>query len=111
MVTGVGDEGTDVPMLVIDQQRTVGGRRVFTLDSELPTSVFCPISEEVVDDEEQEKDSGNEMDLVPERQMYDSKTGIEIPREKELEGRKTELKELMFLEVRLSGRSSSVEGG
>ena len=67
MVTGVGDVGTDVPMLVIDQQPTVGGRRVFTLDSELPTSVFCPISEEVVDDEEQEKDSGNEMDLVPER--------------------------------------------
>ena len=108
MVTGVGDEGTDVPMLVIDQRPTVGGRRVCTLDSELPTSVFCPISEEVVDDEEQEKDSGNEMDLVPERQVYDSKTGIDIPRDKELDCRNAELKESMNHHVFDEIRSEAV---
>ena len=46
MGTGVGDVDTDVPMLVIDQQLTVEGRREFTdgsdLDSKLPTHVLCP---------------------------------------------------------------------
>ena len=50
MGTGVGDVDTDVPMLVIDQQPTLGGRCVFTegsgLDSELPTYALCFISEE-----------------------------------------------------------------
>ena len=59
MRTGVGDVGTDVP-----------------------TNVLCPISEEVEDHEGQEEDSKNEMHLVPERWVYDSKTGIEISRER-----------------------------
>ena len=79
----MGDVDTDVP-----QQPTVGGWRVFTdgsgLDSELPTCVLCPISEEV---EDYEEDSENVMNLVPERRENDSKTGTEIPREKVLEGR------------------------
>ena len=57
MWTGAGDVDMDVPMLVIDQQPTVGGRRVFKdgsgLDSELPTYARCPISEDVEEYEEQ----------------------------------------------------------
>ena len=34
------------------------------------------------------EDSGNEMKLVPERRVCAAKTGTEISREKELEGRK-----------------------
>ena len=52
------------------------------LDSELPTYVLCPTSEEVEEYEKQEEDSGNEMNLVRERRVYDSKTGIEIFRER-----------------------------
>ena len=61
------------------------------LDGELPTNVLCPISEEVEDYEDQEEDPGNEMNVVPERQVYDSKIGIEIASEKVLEGRKAEM--------------------
>ena len=93
------DVDTDVPMLVIDQQPTVRGRRVLTdgsgLDSELPTYVLCPISEEAEEHEEQEENSENDMNLVPERRVYDSKTGIEISREKVLEGRKAEMEGMM----------------
>ena len=45
--------------------------------------------------EEQATDVDNEMTLVPEHQVYDSKTGIEIPREKVLAGRKAEMEEMM----------------
>ena len=49
-------------------------------------------------------DSGTEMNLVHERHLYDSKTGIEISREKVLEGRKARMEEMMnhhvFDEVR-----------
>ena len=61
----------------------------------LPTYVLCPTTEEVEEYEEQEEDSGNEIDLVLERRVYDSKTGIEISREKVLEGRKAEMDEMM----------------
>ena len=44
---------------------------------------------------QQEEDSRNEMNLVPERWLYDSKTGTEISREKVLKGRKAEVKEMM----------------
>ena len=63
--------------------------------TELPSCVLCPISEEVEEHEEQEEDSGNEMNLVPERRVYDSKTGIEISREKVVEGREAEMEEMM----------------
>ena len=43
--------------------------------------VPCLMSVEVEDHEGQEEDSKNEMNLVPERWVYDSKTGIEISRE------------------------------
>ena len=78
MGTGVGDVGTDVPMLVIDQQPTVGGRRVltdWTASCQPLSSVPSP------------RRSSTE--------RYDSKTGIEIPREKELDCRNAELKESM----------------
>ena len=52
----------------------------------MPNHVLGPLSEEVEDCLEQEKDSRNEMNLVPERWLYDSKTGTEISREKVLEG-------------------------
>ena len=46
----MGDVDTDVPMLVINQPLTAGGRRLFVngsgLDSELPTFVVRAISEE-----------------------------------------------------------------
>ena len=75
--TGLGDMDADVPMLVIDQQATVGSMRVFTdgseSDSELPIYVLCLIPEEVEEYEEQEEDSGNKMNLVAERWVYDSK--------------------------------------
>ena len=62
----VGDLDTDVPMLAIDQQPTVGGRRVCTdgsrLDSELPTCVLCPTSEELEEYDDQEEDARNEQD-------------------------------------------------
>ena len=94
-----GDVDADVPMLVIDQRPTVGGMRVFTdgsgLDSDLPTCVLCLIPEEVEEYEEQEEDSVNKRNLVTERWVYDSKTGIEISREKVLEGRKAEMDEMM----------------
>ena len=75
-------------MLVINQQRTVGSKRVFRdgsgLDSELPTCVLCSISEEVeAYEEEQSTEVDNEMNLVPEL-----RAAIEISREKVLEGRK-----------------------
>ena len=99
MKTGLDDVDTDVPMQVIDLQRTVGGWRVLTdgsgLDTELSTCVLRPISEEVKNYEVQEEDFGNEMNLVPERQVYDSKTGIDISREKAREGRKAAMKEMM----------------
>ena len=80
----------------------------------LPTYVLCPTTEEVEEYEEQEEDSGNEIDLVLERRVYDSKTGIEISREKVLEGRKAEMDEMMnhhvFDEVlEQLERSSSVQ--
>ena len=89
----MGDVDTDVPMLLATAYHW---RRVFAdgsgLESELAIYVLCHISEEVEDHEE---DSSNEMHLVPERRAYDSKTGIEIPREKVLEGRKADMKEMM----------------
>ena len=82
MGTGAGDVDTDVPMLVIDQRPSDGGRRVLTersgLDSEFSAEVLCSISEEAEAYEEQEEDSGKEMNLVPERWVCDCKTGIEI---------------------------------
>ena len=69
-------------MLVINQQLTVGSKRVFRdgsgLDSELPTCVLCSISVEVEEyEEEQSTEVDNEMNLVPER-----RAAIEISREK-----------------------------
>ena len=56
----------------------------------------CPISEEVKEyEEEQAMDVDSEMTLVPERRVNDRKTGIKIPREKVLAGRKAEMEEMM----------------
>ena len=79
MGTGVGEVNTDVPMLVIDQQPTVGGKRVFTDGSgQRVPSVLCPTFEELEEYDEQEEDSPNETNMVPERRLHDSKTDIEI---------------------------------
>ena len=90
----MGDVDTDVPMLVIDQQATVGGRRVCTdgsgLDSESPTHVLCSTTEEVEEYEEQEEDSGKRDETGPERRVCDSKTGIEISHQEV-----TEMEEIM----------------
>ena len=101
MQAGVDDVETDVPMLVTDQQPTFGGRRVFVngscLDSDSPTAVLYPISEDVgvVEyEEEPVEDSENKMALVPERHAYDSKIGIEFSRDKLLEGRKAEMEDV-----------------
>ena len=66
------------------QRWEAGGCSRMDLDciASLPTYVLCPTTEEVEEYEEQEEDSGNEIDLVLERRVYDSKTGIEISREK-----------------------------
>ena len=81
-------------MLVVEQQLTVGGRRVLTDGSGLD-STFANLrglsnfrgGGRVR--RAGEEDSGNEINLVLERRVYDSKTGIEISREKVLEGRKS----------------------
>ena len=107
MGTGVGEVNTDVPMLVIDQQPTVGGKRVFTDGSgQRVPSVLCPTFEELEEYDEQEEDSPNETNMVPERRLHDSKTDIEITPETVLAGRKAEMEEMMnhhvFEEVRES---------
>ena len=65
MGTGEGDVDMGVPMLVVDQQLTVGGRPVCTdgcgLDRELPTYVLCPISEKV-EEYEEEQATGRQRD-------------------------------------------------
>ena len=94
MGADVADVETEVPRLVMDKQPEVGGGRVFVngpgsgWNSELTAAVLCSISVE-------EENSGNEMTLVLEPWVYDSKTGIEISREKILEGRKAEMEEMM----------------
>ena len=84
-------------MLAIDQQVTIGCWRVFvsgtSLDRGAPVEVPCAVGEEtggaeLGDDPEVLTDT-----LVPERQMFHSKTGLELPREKFLAGRKAEMEE------------------
>ena len=74
MGAGVGDVESDV--LVIDQQPTVGGRRVSVKDLVRDSAaVHCPVSVDVCGEEyeeEQVEDSGNEM--TREHRVYDSKT-------------------------------------
>ena len=77
-------------MLVVDQQPTVGGRRVltdlvWTASCQPTSSVPFPRRWKIIIS--RREDYGNEMALVLEGGVCDSKTGIEIPRGKVLVAR------------------------